>query len=485
MLRILLLIKNLFSGKGNVGSQLLSIGLIGVILIALYFVFFKEDKTFRNIQPAALLKKIEYVEQLKLVTYYYEEIIILGTKRRVEKIVERQQAKVEQAEKELFLREFELMQIEAKLDTINEQMFKTMGQDSSFQQLIKAEQNLKKARILFHSMDRDFSEFSKIKKDLDKDANFYGPQVAKAFISYRQIDAALQAAKQVKRRNLDRQGRKDNTALKDRLSQQLAFQEIDLKSAIRVEKSNRRILLSKYMDEVREKKFDIDNRQKKLKNRKKNTEKALSKARKAYDKATNDLEEKKAKLLQAQEELNLAKEQEDHIDPKLLIVVPAQITAYIDMREVQTDTDFFTGASLQVKLPTPKLDSVIISLDSTDHYELSNKFEVDLTSKGVYYDIYQQLKDAILEKEVVVKEKALNEGIVKETHEMAAEYIKGFAATLGYSVRFVDAISKDTAGVQTEAFMPDSTVYSPDRQLLNDSIHTTNDSMLEEIDHHE
>ena len=70
------------------------VGIKNVLIIILGAVvfFFLKDRFFtpsqKQVEVTSLFQKVEYVEELKLVSYYYEEIVAIGTSDRLQQLVD-------------------------------------------------------------------------------------------------------------------------------------------------------------------------------------------------------------------------------------------------------------------------------------------------------------------------------------------------------------------------------------------------------------
>ena len=144
-------------------------------------------------------------------------------------------------------------------------------------------------------------------------------------------------------------------------------------------------------------------------------------------------------MIEAEQELKFAEEDSAAIDPEVLIILPATVSVYIDMKKVVTEKE---GDSLLViTLPPIEFDPVLIDLPTDSAvYKLDSRDSEWVTSQqGAYYDLFGQLKEAILQKEQEVRDKAVENGIVEEGQKMAREYLTNFVTPLGYVLRFEEA----------------------------------------------
>ena len=185
-------------------------------------------------------------------------------------------------------------------------------------------------------------------------------------------------------------------------------------------------------------------REKELRKIKDEAIRKYDKTLKRFEKDQANVDEQTAILAKAKDELKKAIEKDEDVEPKLLIVVPAKINGFIDMRKLRFQEigigDGHSGDTLLVILPPPQIDSVITDLDSTANYRLDKMLNLDASTSndGFYYDIFQQLRQALKETEDLVRDKAIDAGIYAETQRLAAAYVTEFAGSLGYTVQFVN-----------------------------------------------
>ncbi len=74
----------------------------------LAFLFLHNYKKRNPLQPmtsASMFKKMDYIEHLKLVSFYSEEIVVLGTKEKVQKIVDKLERQLLQLNKDVNVEE--------------------------------------------------------------------------------------------------------------------------------------------------------------------------------------------------------------------------------------------------------------------------------------------------------------------------------------------------------------------------------------------
>jgi chromosome segregation ATPase len=219
---------------------------------------------------------------------------------------------------------------------------------------------------------------------------------------------------------------------------------------------------------------NIDETEKALKKQRKEVEKALEKARDDLKEARKKLQNKAVELERAEAEFDRVTEnQGDTIQPKLLVIAEAQVSGYINLKKLRISQGLFED-SLAVLLPEAEIDSVIFQLDSAQLYPLARPGS-ERTEEGAYYDIFQQIKNAIIQAEGRVKKRAIEAGIKAETRRLAEDYVRDFAANLNLGVVFVDSIPQ-LAVDSTIQILPFTADQVPD-SLLN-QLDTLQDSMV-------
>ncbi|MEM7372132.1 MAG: DUF4230 domain-containing protein [Bacteroidota bacterium] len=465
---MLTLITMLFSKK-NIGPTLLVIGLVVAGIIFLPRMLGKKTPSFKPIHPSSLLKRIEHMEHLRLSTYFFEEVITIGTKKRVKKLVDRKREEVAKAEKVLQIRTGFLV----KKDLVLQSHKKHLNESDTV--LIRLQQELAKARKSYKEMDQFVFEFTYIKNQLEADSNYYGPEVKDAFVIFvkeqklvgekpwKAKEDSIRAKNRAGRAGLGkgRLSRKQKDWLqsyKDRV--QLAFTKAEnsFKNTIQVEKNARLNTVNRKFDLVQAHESQNKTRQDSIKALVKVAQNEYNDASKYYDEAEKDLENKKKKLAGAEKELEQALlSGQDSIQPQLLIIVPTEVSSYIDLRELRIG-ERILGDTLQILIPEVKLDSVIVDLDSTaESFDLGGR-KITFSGSGVYYEVYEQLRDGIKETEISVKKKAIQAGIYEETRKLAYRYIKDFASTLGYNVQIVDSLGQ---------MVPPEPIFDPELEAQN------------------
>ncbi|MDB4285797.1 DUF4230 domain-containing protein [bacterium] len=442
----------LFSKK-NIGPTFL---VVAILAAAVFFVprWLKNRKpNFAPIHPSSMLKRIEHMEHLRLTTYFFEEVITIGTRRRVKKIVDKKREEVEKANKVLQLRTGYLVKKDSAYQFYSQPLTKI---DTG---LIRLKQDLDQSKRAYKEMNQFVFEFSHIKNELDSDPNYYGGEVKWAFNQFEEAKKKMEdkpwKAKEDSIRKANRSGRggigkgKLKRSQKDwvddiqnKFKRIYSQTEAELKNAIMKEKGNRLSALNLKLKLVNDWENQGKVQRDSLENLEKIAKRKYNQALKLYEDAEKDLKYKQKKLVAAEIELEQTLlNGEDSIKPQLLVIVPAEVSSYIDLRELKIG-DRIMGDTIQVLMPKVQLDSVIVDLDSTaEYFDLGGR-KLTTSGSGVYFEVYEQLRDGIKETEVSVKKKAAEAGIYVETQQLAQQYITDFARALGYNVVIVDSFGK-------------------------------------------
>ncbi len=407
-----------------------TLGLVFIGILIASFAIWKwvqKSKDFVPIAPTNIFKSIEYVEELRLSTYFFEELLILGTPENVKELrdnlqkeanVLRNKARsaqfvVDQAHNKLL--EIE-SQIASKNPALTEARKDMLGVESLFDQINKREGVLLKMLAINDSLFGDsvkiyFHRLEEAQRNWDnrKKVVIFNPRENSI---NRQLKEALDLVKSL------------------------------FDNAIKAEFELRENTLITKKDAVKRLEDLAKKNDKALAKKQEDAEKEWKAALKELGKIQHLVADKERELGRAENELErVIQSQGDTIKPKLMIIAQAQISAYVNLKNLKINQRQFDD-TLEVYVPQPQLDSVIVMIDddSTSLYPLS-RAELDKASdEGAYYDIFQQLKNAIIQAEGRVKKRAYEAGIMAETHRLAKEYVQQFASNLNLHIVFRDSV---------------------------------------------
>jgi len=198
-----------------------------------------------------------------------------------------------------------------------------------------------------------------------------------------------------------------------------------------------------------------------LKKEKKRAEDNFQDAAQEVLKLRGQLEKSKKDLKEAQFEL---KKLAGNPLPKLLVVVSAEVTGMVDLKSMKVKT-VGTDSLAIMYMPPAITDSVHIRMSDTKRFLANNKKEGIFSSgeEGLYFEVYQQLKDAIVETESRVRKKAIEAGILEETDELAREYMRNVAKSMSSHAGFAE-------NEPLELEEPQDTINSTSVKSLGDTL---------------
>ncbi|MEL6253406.1 MAG: DUF4230 domain-containing protein [Bacteroidota bacterium] len=405
----------------------LTFALIVVIFFLIKNRFF--NKTDEQIQVTSLFQKIEYVENLRLVSYFYEEIVAIGTSDRLQKLVNKAEDKVEEAKRSVIFAELIRDSLKIKMERAIE------AHEAIDTTLIRIEDNL---LALSDSLDKyDFGSFKKLMKQSPQRLGLYEGSIRKMMQEHRLNEPGPTTRNREKRAMKQRQKELQGDIMKIMEQRAKRFKELrDSKKRVFQQMSKQSKILRK-----------------ELKDNKRQAESNFQDAAQKVLKLRGELAKEEEDLIEARAELE--KLEGDPL-PKLLVVVSAEVTGMVNLQKMQFKT--IGNDSLAVtQMPQAVTDSVYIRMSNTKRF-LAGKKKNGLFSsseEGLYFEVYQQLKDAIIETESRVRKKAIESGILDETNRMAHDYIRDVGKSTGFNVGFAE---KESMPVSVDEISgPDST----------------------------
>jgi len=412
--------------KNLVKTALIITGIFGVAFFYTRYIN-KLNNQFVPMTSTSMFKKLEYVEKLKLISFYSEEVIVLGTKEKVQKRVDKLTQDSLALDEKKNITNQELDAIIKKLDEA------TFNQHNHQQQLVQNDE----------SLDHLYENYKELKQASLKNRKLweYQDDLLDDRNTYSIFKTCWEQHNSLVEEFNSKPWKSNNKAKKINSKTRKVFKD---SIAVLRERflDSKRILTSRLQTkiELAEKHYKNWKRENQRKNnifnrQRKDATVEIDKARKKWEKAVEQLQKVSYKLQEARIELAFAQEKKLDIEPEILIVVPAKVSSYIDMAAIRIRSD--ESDTVHILLPPVQMDSVLIDLKDDAIYNL-NKDEKEwmATQQGAYFDIFGQLKDAIIEKEQMIKEKARENGILIQGKEMAKSYLENLIHPLGYEVMF-------------------------------------------------
>lgn len=431
---------------------------MGILAVAVFILvkrqFFPENPAEPRV--VSLFEKVEYVRELRLVTHYSEELLEIGVQDALSRKKERQE---EQAENALLL----VGQLAAKSELANNYAGQVAANVANMAQ---------RRRLLVEKKD-----------SLNK--------------NFRQIDPGKRVSTREVRKIIRDHPLAFSKALKDKVNFLVMATGLSRDDKKRFEEEIEAMALQE--SEERKKKFTIEMEaiELELRQLKDALKLAEEEERRAEKVARNSSREASEAQTQYEQDTVLLNElilelefQETNPLPKLIAVVSTEVTALIDLEGMESDLD---GDLLTIcGVPPARVDSnVRIKLSSDNRFLTAknltmfstNKTE-DEIEKGMYYHVYEEMKEALAEMESEVISDAIERGILDEANEMGLEYLEQMGRSLGFAqveVRESCDPQKTVAAIDAEAVADSILISTDDLIRKTDSLEFVNDSLGIEI----
>ncbi|MEL7341690.1 MAG: DUF4230 domain-containing protein, partial [Bacteroidota bacterium] len=171
--------------------------------------------------------------------------------------------------------------------------------------------------------------------------------------------------------------------------------------------------------------------------------------------------------------------------PKLIAVVSTEVTAMVNLEGMETEIN---DQDLKIcGVPPAVIDTnVRIELSSDNRFLTAKNLTIfssgkseDEIEKGMYYHVYEEMKEALAEIEPEVIADAVDRGILEEADQLAQEYLEKMGRSLGFS--HVDVMESCEGPVleETQAIeVSDSILQDLDEiRRKTDSLLFVNDSL--------
>ncbi|MEM6265086.1 MAG: hypothetical protein AAGI38_21435 [Bacteroidota bacterium] len=102
--------------------------------------------------------------------------------------------------------------------------------------------------------------------------------------------------------------------------------------------------------------------------------------------------------------------------------------------------------TLEILVTPARIGPVHVKLEASEEYDLSRRFSLNFSQKGSYIEVFEELKEALAMTKEEVRTKALARGLLQETEKVATDYLRkfmqGFPAFQQYAlkVRFLPQV---------------------------------------------
>ena len=413
--------------------------ILGLVILVAALIFFFLGIRYRpasggeRMPVVSLLQNIKFMQELDLVKYYYEEIIVIGDPLRLERMANEAADDTLRARNEMELLEIAYSVADSNLFAVRQ---KILAIDTTHQRL---DSRVDSAHSAFQELPRKY-------KSMYKTLNNTASRGTRIRLYGEDINTNYEALKVVERKKPVKRSGERRKAFKQRERQWETEQkaaENQLETAFHKEKDKRR-------DAWQSLKNSLADRRDRDKRFRKALDKELKAAEKRYKRSQEDFIEAQSSLnslrlhaVEARKAADLAiqKAEDDWAlkNPRLLAVVPANLGGYIDLSKVRYPAESeIVGDTITIYADSILLSRVYVNLDSTKHFDIAKKIpKVKSSEEGLFFEVFQQLRQAVDETEKRVLEKALRRGIISETCDMACKYFDELMSIFGYKARVI------------------------------------------------
>ncbi len=429
--------------------------LLLVILAATVFFLIRSQFYAKNpAQPRviSLFDKVEYVRELRLVTHFSEELLEIGVQDALARKLQKQEEKLENIR--LLARQLQEKEILA-----SEYAGKVSNSEA---QLERRKRELINRR---DSLNQDFRATypgrritaREIARILREHPNAFSSELREK-VRFWSMLPSEQDEKQLFNKEIREMAEEERLEKKESYDVRLAELEQQLDQV--------KVFLSQVKDERK---------------------RAEKEARRSISDAVEaQLELEQDSVLYEELKIDLANQQIDPL-PKLLAVVSTEVTAYVDLQGMESDLD---GQSLFLcGIPPAQVDSNVRIRLSTDNRFLTASRLTDLiprnsadeVQKGVYYHVYEEIKEALAEMESEAITHAIDRGILEEADGMARQYLEQMGRSLGFNQVNVRMSCEESVPEENTAPVERSDSILKDTELIRDRSNSLDDMLFDSL----
>ncbi|MEM7036796.1 MAG: DUF4230 domain-containing protein [Bacteroidota bacterium] len=421
-------ILNLFTKP--IGRTVIMGAILAALLVILMSMLNKKDPP-REVNPYTITKRIEYMEDLRLVTMYFEEIISIGPP---DKRLDKENRWLEGKNEELIQ---DTAAINLRLEQVNNRISELEKSKASLNanlngRRLAAEELQQRKRFFFPGVKRIFK--SKIEywiEELTVNPDIGGDQEItdkfKAFqLAQNRYWNLQQAVKAMKRK--DRKKMKDQVnAEQDKTEKAKNELEATIQKVKDLHGDGIRDDIKVENDQIAE----LERRIKRIRRQEKDFRAERTDLERQRD---DDVTAIQNNLDQIELNKKAIKAEKNNTD-RLLIVVPASITGYIDMSSVKTDISS-VDSLVRIKLPEPRYDSVVVRLDTAQSFAIGGSgLNFRKYPEGRYFTVFKYMRQEVnqLKKQIEARSR---DTLMKQTVMMGKAFFEDFYKGFGYSVVF-------------------------------------------------
>lgn len=399
------------------GKAVTLVALIAGVGLLLFSLTHRRSRADR-LPIISILDHTQYMEELILVGFYSDQLVVLGDESKLEKQLDQ----AIQDSSSAFKKYESLRERKAEME-VRKQAQEKLGQSYS-KELDSLYALRDSASRAYDQVDMNFKKFlaqteGKSTSELTRKYNASIARHAASYDSTQQLNPS------------NHKGRKQK-----RLAEKKA--ESDLKNAFSDLKASRLATWKERKKSHQLKEYEQDQK------RDKKTEEKITNRLQSL---TTQTEEAKAEYLSARSKVNTLweatekayKESEGTFDvkhPKLVVVVPCHLTTYIDLQKIKYD--FQGDTMVTVTVDSIIMGEVDVLLDSAHYYDVAKRApEVRFEREGLYQLIFEELRLQMQTINQEVQEKAISSGIMTRSCSQATGYFQNLMTSYGYKVKVV------------------------------------------------
>ena len=405
------------------------VGLIGVVLgvIAILFALSSRPSRISRIPIMSFLEETKYIKELQLASYYTSEILMLGDPNRLEKLAEQAAADSLAAYKNIY-------SLEMKAGEVNLELAgKKKQQEDQLAQLEPLKERRDSAREEYEVLPATLKDFENELRSINNSTEIqdeFGNVIAKAWSNWQALGPQPAKRKPGQSRR-DFRTDKRNWKNKDKKLNK------DFKNAFNADK-NRRLTAWQVLDK------EYSNRAKKAQSKKLVRE--IEKLQKKVETTNQDLIQERNNLrnlshkaVVADSIALVARSQDDEgllmEDPKLLVIVPTRVSAFVDLEKMKPE--LVNDSTVKIFLDSIYLGRVFADLKTDERSKFNiaaRKADAEETPSGLYHQIFEQIRMGLEAISGRVPQKALDQGIIQNSCASLEQFFQQRLNPLGFEV---------------------------------------------------
>lgn len=381
--------------------------LVGIGYLVWYFFFKPAPK--HDLPIISILERVEYLEELELVTYYSDEILELGTADQLQRTADGLEKELKKSKSDMLEGKTEVAQAKANYSEAESSLALANKSIDSLNHIVDS---------LRQAHDAISSRFQKVVQYLDtlgqsEIQTLFGNQVLDDYKAYKQVESENGRGRTYRRKLRD---------ARDKLKGSTGDASGDLGGKL--------IAAKDYESDMKDK-LDY----KKLSGRADDLKDKIDDAEQDYQSQKEDYESSQVKFDALQKSLQdqYQREGAGFKKPRLLAVVPAKVSTLINLKTVK-----FKAASDSLYIIT--VDSIYVGpvdilLDEATHYNVAEGAGGSSDKEGPYQVIFEQIRMNLPRMSKEVESKALGADILGQSCVQVEHYFRKLTHGTGLAIK--------------------------------------------------